>query len=183
MSTTVDPDGNVVTTTIEDRKAFVTVERSVCPQPYETAKASCMVQVDLNGDASTDDDAIKGAFALAKVAVLSQLGLSYEVNAELIVVEIENLERKLGATVVEGEKPKTPTARKAAPKGRKAKGPEQEAWADLEANPDGWFDNRADKRNPKAPDFKKKNNNRTYNGPTDALWLDSAPDGFVEPPM
>lgn len=48
-----------------------------------------------------------------------------------------------------------------------------EAWADLEANPDGWFDNRTDKRNPKAPDFKGKDKNTAFAG--FGLWNDSKP--------
>ncbi|MCJ1467069.1 hypothetical protein MMC07_005691 [Pseudocyphellaria aurata] len=43
----------------------------------------------------------------------------------------------------------------------------EEKWSDLFSNYNGWFDNRTNKRNPKAPDFKKK-------GASDvALWLNS----------
>ena len=180
-------DGAVLTETIEDRKAFVNFERSIQVKPYETAKASAHVQVDLgsDGDALTLPAALKEAYAVAKTAVFEQLGLSYEVD-EVNLVVIEKLERELGAEVVEGAKPRKATARKAAPSRKSSGKPSdeqiEEAWADLENNPDGWFDNRSDKRNPKAPDFKAKNNNKAVEGGF-ALWLDSAPDWFDEPPI
>lgn len=50
------------------------------------------------------------------------------------------------------------------------------AWQDVIHNRDGWFDNRSDKRNPKAPDYKGKDKNTAFAGV--GLWLDSAPEGF-----
>jgi len=63
-----------------------------------------------------------------------------------------------------------------------------DAYLDVLANPDGWFDNRKDKKNPKAPDFKAKTTNPywgeadSYNGQPSplALWLRDAPEGFME---
>ena len=185
--TTVDADGNVVTTTIEGRKAFVNFERSISVKPYETAKASCHLQVDLPEqiDESVDlNSYFKQAFSVAKANVFQQLGLDYEVD-EVNLVVIEKLERELGAEVVEGPKPKKATARKSAPSKRGGKPSDEQieaAWEDLQANPDGWFDNRSDKRNPKAPDFKAKNNNKNIEGGF-ALWLDSMPSWFDEPPI
>ena len=40
-------------------------------------------------------------------------------------------------------------------------------------NPGEWWDNRTDKRNPKAPDFKAKNNGPKVDGQPAALWIDS----------
>ena len=40
-------------------------------------------------------------------------------------------------------------------------------------SPNDWWDNRADKRNPKAPDFKAKNNGPQIDGKPAALWIDS----------
>jgi len=187
--TTVDADGGIVSVTHEDRKAFVNFERSIKVRDYETAKASCHVQVDLEptlpeGETLNLNAQIKEAYAVAKTNVFEQLGISYEVD-EVNLVVIEKLERELGAEVVEGPKPKKATARKAAPSKRGGKPSDEqieEAWADLENNPEGWFDNRSDKRNPKAPDFKAKNNNKNVEGGF-ALWLDSAPDWFDEPPI
>ena len=47
-------------------------------------------------------------------------------------------------------------------------------WKHLFDNPDDWWDNRADKRNAKAPDFKAKRNGPTVNGGEPAaLWISS----------
>ncbi|KAL1205275.1 Protein OSB2 [Cardamine amara subsp. amara] len=44
----------------------------------------------------------------------------------------------------------------------------EESWKDLVQNPDKWWDNRIDKRNAKAPDFKHKETG-------EALWLNESP--------
>ncbi len=44
--------------------------------------------------------------------------------------------------------------------------PASQKWADFFANPGGYWDNRFNKRNPKAPDFKAKDGDSV-------LWLDS----------
>lgn len=44
----------------------------------------------------------------------------------------------------------------------------EESWKDLVQNPDKWWDNRSDKRNLKAPDFKHKETG-------EALWLNESP--------
>ncbi|KAL0375110.1 UNVERIFIED_CONTAM: protein OSB3, chloroplastic/mitochondrial [Sesamum radiatum] len=51
-------------------------------------------------------------------------------------------------------------------------------WKDLVENPDNWWDNRAQKRNPKAPDFKNKETG-------EVLWLSSSPGWALSrlPPM
>ena len=46
-------------------------------------------------------------------------------------------------------------------------------WEQYFANPQGYFDNRATKNNPRAPDFKSR-------GDGEALWLNSAPDWAKE---
>ncbi|CAH8275978.1 unnamed protein product [Arabidopsis lyrata] len=55
------------------------------------------------------------------------------------------------------------------PKGRVVKQLKgEESWKDLVQNPDKWWDNRIDKRNAKAPDFKHKETG-------EALWLNESP--------
>ncbi|KAK4419170.1 protein OSB2, chloroplastic [Sesamum alatum] len=51
-------------------------------------------------------------------------------------------------------------------------------WKDLVENPDNWWDNRAKKKNPKAPDFKNKETG-------EALWLNNTPGWALSrlPPM
>ncbi|TQD98442.1 hypothetical protein C1H46_016043 [Malus baccata] len=44
----------------------------------------------------------------------------------------------------------------------------EDSWKNLVENPDKWWDNRLNKRNPKAPDFKHKETG-------EGLWLDSSP--------
>lgn len=44
-----------------------------------------------------------------------------------------------------------------------------DSWKDLVQNPSSWWDNRLDKKNQKAPDFKNKDSGKV-------LWLDSAPE-------
>ncbi|VVB12333.1 unnamed protein product [Arabis nemorensis] len=44
----------------------------------------------------------------------------------------------------------------------------EESWKELVQNPDKWWDNRVDKRNAKAPDFKHKETG-------EALWLNESP--------
>lgn len=62
-------------------------------------------------------------------------------------------------------------------------------WADVIGNPAGWYDNRSSKKNPNGPDFKAKPANgpwsksgedRDGNPGPHALWLGSAPVGFIE---
>jgi len=64
-----------------------------------------------------------------------------------------------------------------------------DAWLDILAQPEGWYDNRFDKKNPKAPDFKAKPANKLWakmgtdrNGAPgpEALWLSDAPIGFED---
>ena len=46
-------------------------------------------------------------------------------------------------------------------------GPPEKKWMDFFDNPNAYWDNRQNKRNPKAPDFKHKDDKDTV------LWLDS----------
>ena len=58
------------------------------------------------------------------------------------------------------------------------------AWADVVNNLNGWWDNRANKKNPRGPDFKAKNTNTAFiggDGEPVALWLsDKALPAFVK---
>lgn len=48
-------------------------------------------------------------------------------------------------------------------------GGKEEIWKSLVENPNQWWDNRLDKKHPKAPDFRNKENGQ-------GLWLDTLPD-------
>jgi hypothetical protein len=184
-------DGETIEQLIEEPKATVAFSRKVTDGNYGSSEFSVFVQANVperTGDKAKDTtalaEAIREAAAVAKTQVFQQLGLSYEVDAVNLVV-VEQLEKTLGAKVVEGEKPKAPVARKAQPKRaaptngyRQYTNEEYEAaWADIQANPRGWWDNRQNKRNPKAPDFKPKDDNGNV-AEGIALWLNRAPDGF-----
>lgn len=66
-----------------------------------------------------------------------------------------------------------PGAQRTEPQGPPAS-PKDALWRSaLIDNPDSWWDNRGDKRNPKAPDFKAKNNGPQVDGQPAALWIDS----------
>lgn len=165
--------------TAEQPKAFVTFERTIQVRPYETAKASIMIQVPTEGIDLVQEDGsfgaedlvirCKEAFMGAKACVLEQLGIEFTVSPELVVTEL--LERSLAATEVI----QTPQARPSRPSGGSkprsggGDGPQLEgeaAWWDLNDNPDKWFDNRASKaeRGTNGPDFKRK-------GTGEALWI------------
>lgn len=60
----------------------------------------------------------------------------------------------------------------------KGLGKEVDSWKDLLENPDKWWDNRANKLNQKAPDFKHKNTGI-------GLWVSSSPDWVLSrlPPL
>ena len=167
---------------IEPRRVTVGFERSVSVRPYETEKASIFVQVDVGPNDTTEQilEAVHAEYVGAKSEVYHQLGIKFEVTQEGVVKEL--LERELGAiplTAVQN----IPTAPSAAPSGgftdKKAK--TEAAWADVAANPKGWFDNRATAAGTKRPAFKGKNTNKTFGaGDGTALWL-PAPDGVTLP--
>ncbi|XP_047966143.1 protein OSB2, chloroplastic-like [Salvia hispanica] len=52
---------------------------------------------------------------------------------------------------------------------RKGSGKDEDSWKDLVENPSKWWDNRANKQNPKWPDFKHKETQK-------ALWLSGSPE-------
>lgn len=62
--------------------------------------------------------------------------------------------------------PARPPAPPAAPAGGGGSDDKEHLWLDLAHNPDRWYDNRGNKRNPKGPDFKHKDSG-------EALWLNS----------
>lgn len=61
---------------------------------------------------------------------------------------------------------------------RKRDGKGDDSWRNLVENPDKWWDNRSNKRNPKQPDFKHKETG-------EVLWLNSSPDWALSrlPPL
>lgn len=137
---------------------------------YSNEEASLFVQAPIDPDSTPEqiDQLIREAFAFAKSHVLGELDLPFTQSEDGVV-------RPSGgsATVREAAKPAPSVKPASAASGGDDK---TAAWEDLVSNPDKWFDNRVDKRNPKGPDFKGKNSG-AFNGV--GLWLNSAPE-FVK---
>mgnify|MGYP000614727661 CR=1 FL=1 len=149
--------------TVSAPKVTYGFERSVQVRPYESAKASIFVQTDvkLEDDGSVAlgsyQEAAKRAAYEAKTAVYDSLKISYEVLDGWV---LEQLDKVLGPVEVLHDTNTTPARPKPVGKGS--------SWGDnppsdkeglideLIAHRERFFDNREDKRNPKAPDFKRK---------------------------
>jgi len=160
----VDPEGGIVNATYSAPRVIVSYSRKISeglPQ-YESAEAFCSVQADVALDGSDTTEAITEAFATAKGAVLKQLNLKSELTDDGIVNEIVTA---FNGTVQSSK----PAQRKASTPPRStgstgAKKTAESLWQELESDPAKWFDNRNDKRNSAAPDFKRA-------GTGEGLWL------------
>lgn len=145
----------------------------------------------LSGDVDEDRTAVaailREAFLLAKGSVFEQAGLPFKYDKEGHIL-IEQIEAAFPGTKAENgttqagnrapsapSGPRTPGTQKVGQKssgggskapsgGEKPKLEGEAAWRDLVDNYGGWFDNREDKKNDKAPDFKRK-------GTGEGLWL------------
>lgn len=172
----VDGEGGLIQATYAAPRITVSFSRKVNLGNYESAEAYVAVQSDIAIDA--DDDAkiaaVKSAFLLARASAYEQLGIKFNVDDSTVVQE--RLERVFGPVDVVDEYPnytdqheelevilpKPPSAPRSdttAPKSKKA------LWQELESNPEKWYDNRANKKNPKGPDFKRK-------ATGEGLWLE-----------
>lgn len=187
--------------TLEAPKGFITFKRSVQLRPYETATAEVMIQVptDVDGWITRTDDGVevdvdkitadlKPAFFAAKTAVYEQLGLTFEVTPELVVMEL--LDAELGAVEIsESEAKKVAEAGSAAKQARKpaaagkkfppAPADKDELWEELAEHPERYYDNREDKRTAGYPDFKRVEGGQ-------GLWLEykgksNVPEGIEIP--
>lgn len=166
---------------IEAPKGFVTFERSLQVRPFEMAKASLMIQIPTAPGATVEDivAASKDSFFAAKATVFEQLNIPFDISAENIVTE--RLEASLGAVQVTLTQEAAAGA-SATPSGSGSTVPaKDDLWAELCAHPERWWDNREDKRNAAAPDFKRKGQ-----GEQPALWLEfkgrnNVPEGLTVP--
>jgi hypothetical protein len=161
---TKNQDGEVISSTYDAGQITVGYERTVSlpSEQYKTEKATASIYVrqplDLGESVEGRTAVVKESFMLAKGGVNEQLGLKSEIDANMVVREI--VEKHFGAvgsgaTEAEAEsntpvQPKHQTQGNAAPKSK------ADLWADLQANPKNWFDNRATKTKDTSPDFKRK---------------------------
>ncbi len=169
---------------VESPKVTVSFERKVQVREYESATASIHVQAPtspLSGDAVEDKtmitEAVKYAFFQAKTAVFEQLGITFEVTQENVV--LERLEKVLSVTEVTSNAPAAAPSKSTPSQAGKTKD-KADAWANLAASPKTWWDNREGKRNARAPDFKPKDDNPQIEKGV-GLWLDASPEGLVVP--
>jgi hypothetical protein len=169
------------TVKIEAPKVTVHFERKVQVREYEFALASLHVQAPtkpLTGDSVIDGEmiteAVNYAFFQAKIACFTQLGLEFDITPENVV--IERIEKYIPVAEVVTIQAAASPSQTSPPQSSKTED-KTAAWADLAASGKGWWDNRENKRNPKAPDFKPKQSNRKISEGV-GLWLDKAPADF-----
>jgi hypothetical protein len=180
---TYDADGTLTATHVKPNTYTISYSRKVPRDGGFGAgeEASLFVQVDVDtADAQEAIDAkVAAAFARAKGHVLSQLGVSFEVNGDGVVVGAEQPApaKARGAAKKAGGAAKrtgggSRTASSGADKGA--------AWEALLEDPDAFYDNRGKKASgqykPNAADFKGAR------GPHKdvSLWLDNAPEHVKE---
>jgi len=164
----------------------VSFSRKVAVRQYESAEASIFVQFDIPTDGTPDEQRAqllanaRAAMFTAKALVLEELGLEFTVSDGGIIHEV--LQKNFGkVTEVTAAEPSTTHAipqqvaitEQPATAGEVPPNPphapdtqdkqeriENKKWAlaRIASNPEDWWDNRNSKRNPKAPDYKHKQN-------------------------
>jgi len=164
----------------------VSFSRKVAVRQYESAEASVFVQFDIPTHGTPDEQRAqllsnaRAAMFTAKAMVLEELGLEFTVSDTGIIHEViqknfgrvtevvpsDNTAAPVTTTQVPvnelpvtasgvGENP--PYAADTQDRNERA---ENKKWAiaRIASHPDEWWDNRTSKRNPKAPDYKHKQN-------------------------
>lgn len=159
-SQTLDQNGTVVGETVSTNTVTVQYSRKFGRADYGNEEAGIFFQVDVteDDDLTSIQGKVESTFAFAKTLVLNQLGAGSEVSDGVV--------RELPVS--------RPTAAPAAPRimSAPAAADKTAMWQELVDSPHKWFDNRQDKKNPKAPDFKAK---RTSQFDGQGLWADKMP--------
>jgi len=159
----------------------VTFSRKVSVRPYETADASIAVQFQIPTSGTADEQRTqllgnaRAAFFAAKAIVFEELGLEFSVEEGGVIREV--LAKALGRVTEVAANDSFPefaptlqivpsvvasatmtAAPFAADTQDKAERTANKRWATARilSNPEEWWDNRDNKRNPKAPDYKHK---------------------------
>lgn len=163
-------EGIITETEVTEPRVTISFSRKMSPKQFESAEASIFIQVPIGLVEATPEgieSAAKPLYALAKSLVFDELGVDYGIDPTTNTV-VEKLTQRVGAEVVA----ERPTAQRAAgnrpPTAKRVSADVEALWADWESDPTQWWDNREDKRNPRAPDFKHK---KTGAG----LWLNTKP--------
>lgn len=161
----------------------VTFSRKVSVRQYESAEASIFVQFEIPTEGSPEQQRAellanaRAAFFSAKALVFQELGLEFTVEEDGVVREVlqknfgkvtEVTPTELAVVAADSGVTATPFADPSAGVGPNApyavdtqdknERTANKKWAvaRIASNPEEWWDNRENKRNPKAPDFKHK---------------------------
>lgn len=154
-----DSDGNITATAVKGITWTVQYSRKMGRENYGSEEAGVFAQIEVadDDDLATIESKVNATYAFVKTAVLTQLGVETVADGGVV-------------RDVPANKPAAKPATKPAPRKTVTKANDKAPlWQDWIDNPDDWWDNRNDKRNPKAPDFKHKKSG-------EALWLSSAPE-------
>tara|TARA_R110001632_G_scaffold49221_2_gene123501 strand:+ start:789 stop:1523 length:735 start_codon:yes stop_codon:yes gene_type:complete len=184
------------------RKLIITYSRTVQARQFEPATVSATMEADLPANCTLEEamNVYENEMMLVKAAVLSQQNLPFELSEnERMVQEVfgENEVMLVASTAAPAQMP-APTqmpppstggfvgAPTASPTGgtRRTKTPSGNDvmfWDMLVADPSKFWDNRAGKTNPNAPDFKMKverDATPEEKKEAKALWLNACPDKY-----
>jgi hypothetical protein len=167
---TTDATGGVVSTTIEDGKAFVKYTLKVGRVNYSSEEIAASIPVAVKDDLSPDalEVEIAAAIAFTRAAVLNAFGAE---SAEAAIGPEREAKKSSGG----GKSWPKPTPKPGATGGVPVAPEGTEAlWAELQEHEDRWFNNVNDKRSERSPDFKRKKVNPDDKSEmTPGLWLDS----------
>lgn len=143
---------------------------------YSNQEASIFIQVDADRDESAESvaDKLMAAFVQAKSQVFTQLGIEHELSSEGVLVEsgaktaqgpepsrkdaVTTLRESFPGAVVEPNVQHVDFSASSDVDPLTLSKPEQKRWlaARVQSHPEEFYDNRASKRNPKAPDWKHR---------------------------
>jgi hypothetical protein len=160
----------------------VTFSRKVSVRQYESAEASIFVQFEIPNEGSPEQQRAellanaRAAYFSAKALVFQELGLEFTVGEDGVIHEVlqKNFGKvtdvtptELAAVAMDSQTSATPFAEPTATEPNapyavdtqdKNERNANKRWAvaRIASHPDEWWDNRQNKRNPKAPDYKHK---------------------------
>lgn len=170
--TTVDNDGDVVSTSVGTNNVTVSFAKKHGRENYGNEELFTSMQLDVDTDepATEIEGRIKGAIAFLKTIVYEQFGVDSTVSESGVVNDVPQPEKqkaKSGGGGKPASTPKTPSGD--APS-------KDELWLMLAEDQSLFYDNRESKESgkysAKSPDFKHKDSGA-------GLWLDKAP-AFVK---
>lgn len=167
-STTYDTDDQVVSSTISTNTVTVGYARKMGRENYGNEEASIFLQTDITeeDDMGTIEQKVRSAYTFAKAIVLSELGVGSAEDEGGVIRDVPQIAAPKPATT----HPRTHATSAPVQKGAGGSADKGSLWEHWLNNPNDWWDNRENKRNPKAPDFKGKDGT-AHAG--EGLWIKS----------